>query len=120
MKKGIHPKYYPNAKIVVNGEEVLVTGSTKPELRLEVWSGNGASPMGEGRYHMSRYGANARRGFRARWRARGRLTDAPSLLKFSPGYGGSFQARMSTVDGHPYKVEVGGSNPSVPTTCAPV
>ncbi len=25
------------------------------------------------------------------------------------------KARMSTVDGHPYKVEVGGSNPSVPT-----
>ena len=25
------------------------------------------------------------------------------------------QARMSMVDGHPYKVEVGGSNPSVPT-----
>lgn len=23
---------------------------------------------------------------------------------------------MSMVDGHPYKVEVGGSNPSVPTT----
>ncbi len=29
---------------------------------------------------------------------------------------GRVQARMSTVDGHPYKVEVGGSNPSVPTT----
>ena len=25
------------------------------------------------------------------------------------------QARMSTVDGFPYKEEVGGSNPSVPT-----
>lgn len=27
----------------------------------------------------------------------------------------SLKARMSMVDGHPYKVEVGGSNPSVPT-----
>ena len=49
MKKNIHPKYYPNAKIVVNGEEVLVTGSTKPELRLDVWSGNHPFYTGEQR-----------------------------------------------------------------------
>ena len=49
MKKGIHPKYYPNAKVIVNGEEVLVTGSTKPELRLEIWSGNHPFYTGEQR-----------------------------------------------------------------------
>lgn len=49
MKKDIHPKYYPNAKVVVNGEEVLVTGSTKPELRLEIWSGNHPFYTGEQR-----------------------------------------------------------------------
>jgi len=49
MKKGIHPKYYPAAKVVVNGEEVMVTGSTKPELRLEVWSGNHPFYTGEQR-----------------------------------------------------------------------
>ncbi len=49
MKKGIHPTYYPEAKIIVNGEEVLVTGSTKPELRLEIWSGNHPFYTGEQR-----------------------------------------------------------------------
>lgn len=49
MKKDIHPKYYPNAKIIVNGEEVLVTGSTKPEMRLEIWSGNHPFYTGEQR-----------------------------------------------------------------------
>lgn len=49
MKKGIHPKYYPEAKIIVNGEEVLVTGSTKPEMRLEIWSGNHPFYTGEQR-----------------------------------------------------------------------
>lgn len=49
MKKGIHPKYYPEARVMVNGEEVLITGSTKPELRLEVWSGNHPFYTGEQR-----------------------------------------------------------------------
>ena len=49
MKKGIHPEYYANAKVIVNGEEVLVTGSTKPELRLEIWSGNHPFYTGEQR-----------------------------------------------------------------------
>lgn len=49
MKKGIHPKYYPEAKVIVNGQEVLVTGSTKPEIRLELWSGNHPFYTGEQR-----------------------------------------------------------------------
>lgn len=39
MKKDIHPKYYPEAKVYVAGEFVGTVGSTKPELRLDVWSG---------------------------------------------------------------------------------
>ncbi len=39
MKKDIHPKYYPQAKIYVAGEFVGTIGSTKPELHVDVWSG---------------------------------------------------------------------------------
>jgi len=39
MKKDIHPKYYPEAKVYVAGEYVGTVGSTRPELRLDVWSG---------------------------------------------------------------------------------
>ena len=45
---------------------------------------------------------------------------APVLLNWDFGCGGYLKARMSMVDGHPYKVEVGGSNPSVPTKYAPL
>lgn len=39
MKESIHPKWYPNAKVIVDGEVVLTVGSTKPEISVEVWSG---------------------------------------------------------------------------------
>ena len=39
MKKDIHPKWYPNAKVIVEGEEVMTIGSTQPELNIEIWSG---------------------------------------------------------------------------------
>jgi large subunit ribosomal protein L31 len=39
MKKDIHPKYYPEAKVYVSGEYVGTVGSTRPELRIDVWSG---------------------------------------------------------------------------------
>lgn len=39
MKNGIHPKWYPDAKVIVNGEVVMTVGSTEPELRVEIWSG---------------------------------------------------------------------------------
>lgn len=39
MKESIHPKWYPNAKVMVEGEEVMTVGSTKPEISVEVWSG---------------------------------------------------------------------------------
>jgi large subunit ribosomal protein L31 len=49
MKKDIHPKYYEQARIYVGGEFVGTIGSTKPELHLEVWSGNHPFYTGEQR-----------------------------------------------------------------------
>ena len=40
MKKDIHPTWYPDAKVICNGEVVMTVGSTKPELHVEIWSGN--------------------------------------------------------------------------------
>lgn len=39
MKESIHPKWYPNAKVIVEGEVIMTVGSTKPEISVEVWSG---------------------------------------------------------------------------------
>lgn len=49
MKKDIHPKYYPEAKIFVGGQLVGTTGSTRPELHLDVWSGTHPFFTGEQR-----------------------------------------------------------------------
>jgi large subunit ribosomal protein L31 len=40
MREGIHPQWYPEAKIVCNGEVVMTVGATKPEIHVEIWSGN--------------------------------------------------------------------------------
>jgi large subunit ribosomal protein L31 len=39
-KPDIHPKWYPDAKVYCNGEVVMTIGSTKPEIHVDVWSGN--------------------------------------------------------------------------------
>ena len=39
-KKDIHPKWFPDAKVICNGEVVMTTGSTQPEIHVDVWSGN--------------------------------------------------------------------------------
>lgn len=39
-KPEIHPKWYPDAKVYCNGQVVMTVGSTKPELHVDVWSGN--------------------------------------------------------------------------------
>lgn len=39
-KKDIHPKYYHQAKVYCNGEEVMVTGGTQPNYVVDIWSGN--------------------------------------------------------------------------------
>jgi large subunit ribosomal protein L31 len=40
MKEDFHPTWYPEAKIICNGEVIMTVGSTKPELSVEIWSGN--------------------------------------------------------------------------------
>lgn len=39
MKKDIHPEWYPEAKVYVDGEHVMTVGATQPEIRVEIWSG---------------------------------------------------------------------------------
>jgi large subunit ribosomal protein L31 len=38
-KKLLHPNYY-KTKIFCDGQKILEIGGTKPELIVEVWSGN--------------------------------------------------------------------------------
>jgi large subunit ribosomal protein L31 len=40
MKENLHPKWYPDAKVVHEGEVIMVVGSTKPEISVDIWSGN--------------------------------------------------------------------------------
>jgi large subunit ribosomal protein L31 len=39
-KPDIHPTWYPEAKVICNGEVVMTVGSTQPEIHVDVWSGN--------------------------------------------------------------------------------
>ena len=39
-KSEIHPTWYPESKVICNGKVVMTTGSTKPEIHVDVWSGN--------------------------------------------------------------------------------
>lgn len=39
-RPNIHPTWYPDAKVICNGEVVATVGSTKPELQVDLWSGN--------------------------------------------------------------------------------
>jgi large subunit ribosomal protein L31 len=36
MKKGIHPQYYPQARVICTCGNTWTTGSTKPVLRIEL------------------------------------------------------------------------------------
>ncbi len=38
MKPGIHPKYYPNARVICSCGATWVTGSTKQDIRTDVCS----------------------------------------------------------------------------------
>ncbi|MFG0329001.1 MAG: 50S ribosomal protein L31 [Phycisphaerales bacterium] len=40
MKKDTHPKWYPDCKVVFQGEVVMTVGATVPELQVDVWSGS--------------------------------------------------------------------------------
>jgi large subunit ribosomal protein L31 len=38
MKKGIHPEWYPEAKVICACGNTFTTGSTRPEIRTDVCS----------------------------------------------------------------------------------
>jgi len=40
VKKGIHPTWYASAKVFCDGQLIMKTGSTKPNLKVDIWSGN--------------------------------------------------------------------------------
>ena len=40
MKEDLHPKWYPDAKVTHEGQVIMVVGSTKPEISVDIWSGN--------------------------------------------------------------------------------
>lgn len=39
-KENIHPKWYPESKVYCDGKYIMTVGSTKPELHIDIWSGN--------------------------------------------------------------------------------
>eukprot|EP00897_Mesotaenium_endlicherianum_P004131 jgi/Mesen1/3746/ME000204S03003 len=39
-KQGIHPPFFPEAKVYCNGALVMTTGGTQEEYIVDVWSGN--------------------------------------------------------------------------------
>jgi large subunit ribosomal protein L31 len=39
-KKEIHPKWYPESKVYCDGQLIMTVGSTRPELNVDIWSGN--------------------------------------------------------------------------------
>lgn len=39
-KKNIHPQWFSNTKVYCDGQLVMIVGSTKPELNVDIWSGN--------------------------------------------------------------------------------
>ena len=39
-KKGIHPDWYTKTKVYCDGQEIMTVSSTKPDLQVDIWSGN--------------------------------------------------------------------------------
>jgi large subunit ribosomal protein L31 len=39
-KKNIHPEWFNHAKVYCDGQLIMVVGSTKEELNVDIWSGN--------------------------------------------------------------------------------
>jgi large subunit ribosomal protein L31 len=39
-KKDIHPKWFKETKVYCDGNLVMTVSSTKPELNVDLWSGN--------------------------------------------------------------------------------
>ena len=39
-KEKIHPEWFDSAKVYCDGKHIMTVGSTKPELHVDIWSGN--------------------------------------------------------------------------------
>nr|YP_009369917.1 50S ribosomal protein L31 [Boldia erythrosiphon]ARO90605.1 50S ribosomal protein L31 [Boldia erythrosiphon] len=39
-RQGIHPKWYNDSKVYCDGQLIMIIGSTKAELHIDIWSGN--------------------------------------------------------------------------------
>ncbi|CAN0455477.1 unnamed protein product, partial [Ascophyllum nodosum] len=39
-KKKLHPEWFDNINIYYDGQLIMVVGSTKSELHVDIWSGN--------------------------------------------------------------------------------
>jgi len=39
-KNNIHPKWHEESKVYCDGQLVMTVSSTKPELNVDIWSGN--------------------------------------------------------------------------------
>ena len=39
-KKDIHPKWFKETKVFCDGKLILEVGTTKPEMYVDIWSGN--------------------------------------------------------------------------------
>lgn len=39
-KKSIHPQWFSNTKVYCDGQLIMIIGSTKAELNVDIWSGN--------------------------------------------------------------------------------
>ncbi len=39
-KENIHPKWYEESKVFCDGQLVMTVSSTKPQLDVDIWSGN--------------------------------------------------------------------------------
>jgi large subunit ribosomal protein L31 len=39
-KKNLHPEWFSNTKVFCDGQLVMIVGSTKPILNVDIWSGN--------------------------------------------------------------------------------
>nr|YP_010330217.1 ribosomal protein L31 [Porphyridium aerugineum]UNJ17933.1 ribosomal protein L31 [Porphyridium aerugineum] len=39
-KQNIHPEWYPETKVYCDGQLIMTVSSTKPELHVDIWSGN--------------------------------------------------------------------------------
>lgn len=78
-KEGIHPKFFPEAKVYCNGVLVMTTGGTQAEYVVDVWSGNHPFYQGNKSTLVSESGQLDK--FMARYGNLGNLGKIPTLTK---------------------------------------